>query len=205
MTVADPGAGTGPAPAERPELQAADARVRAREAGADLAQLAYFPDFRVLAVYDRFWEAGDMQPMVGFELNLPFQLARRRAALEQARAELGAARSERERMQDEIATEVATARERLAEARHLLELVRDRMLPAARDQLGAARAGYEAGRVDFADVIEAERALRKGTLASDEALAEASRRAAELAAALGRTPGEEPGGETPHEGGSHHE
>lgn len=205
VTVADPGAGTGPAPAERPELQAADARVRAREAGADLAQLAYFPDFRVLAVYDRFWEAGDMQPMVGFELNLPFQLARRRAALEQARAELGAARSERERMQDEIATEVATARERLAEARHLLELVRDRMLPAARDQLGAARAGYEAGRVDFADVIEAERALRKGTLASDEALAETSRRAAELAAALGRTPGEEPGGETPHEGGSHHE
>lgn len=205
LDASGPGAASGGVAAERPELQAADARVRAREAGRDLAQLEYFPDFRVMAVYDRFWEAGDMQPMVGFELNLPFQLARRRAALEQARAELGAARSERERVQDEITSEIATARERLAEARHLLELVRDRMLPAARDQLTAARAGYETGRVDFADVIEAERALRKGTLAHDEALAETSRRAAELAAALGWIPGAEPGEETRHEGGSHHE
>jgi outer membrane protein TolC len=203
--VEDPGPGADPPLAERPELQAADARIRAREAGEDLALREYFPDVRVMAVYDRFWEISDLQPMVGFELNLPLQLARRRAALDQARAELGMARSERDKMQDEIATEVLTARERLAEARHLLELIRDRMVPAARDQLAAARAGYEAGRVDFADVIEAERALRNATLASDEGLAATSRRAAELAAALGRVPGKDSGAGAPHEGGSHHE
>lgn len=206
VAVEDPGAGEDPAPTERPELRAADARVRAREAGEDLARREYFPDVRVMAVYDRFWEISDLQPMVGFELNLPLQLARRRAALEQARAELGMARSERERMQDEVAAEIATARERLAEARHLLALTRDRMLPAARDQLAAARAGYEAGRIDFADVIEAERALRSATFAHDEGLAETSRRAAELAAALGRVPAAQAAGAAvPHEGGSHHE
>jgi outer membrane protein TolC len=204
-TVDDPAAGADPPAAERPELRAAEARIRAREAGEDLARREYFPDLRVMAVYDRFWEISDLQPMLGFELNLPLQLGRRRAALDQARAELGMARSERERMQDEIATEIVTARERLAEARHLLELTRDRMLPAARDQLAAARAGYEAGRVDFSDVIEAERALRNATLANDEGLAEISRRAAELAAALGRVPGMETGATASQQGGNHHE
>jgi outer membrane protein TolC len=193
--------------AGRPELRAADARVHGKEAAEDLALREYFPDFRVMAVYDRFWEISDLQPMVGFELNVPLQLARRRAAVEQARAELEMARRERERMEDEVATEVVIAREQLAAATHLLELARDRMLPAARDQLAAARSGYEAGRVDFADVIEAERAVRNAELGVEEGRAEASRRAAELAAALGRVPGFEtpPPGERsqPTTGGSH--
>jgi outer membrane protein TolC len=205
VSVSDPTTAADLAPEERPELRAADARIRGREAGADLARRDFLPDFRVMAIYDRFWEISDLQPMVGFELNLPLQVARRRAAVEQARAELGMARSDRARMEDEITTEIVTARERLAEARHLLELTRDRMLPAARDQLTAARAAYEAGRVDFADVIEAERALRTATLATDEGVAETSRRAAELAAALGRLPGSEAGDTAPEPGGGHHE
>jgi cobalt-zinc-cadmium efflux system outer membrane protein len=175
--------------AERPELRAADARVRAREAGEDLARRDFLPDFRLMGVYDRSWNETDMRPMVGLEIEVPLQIARRRAAVEQARAELEQARRERARIEDEVTTEWVTARERLAEARHLLELVRDRLLPATRDQLTAARSGYEAGRVDFADVIEAERALRSASLAAEEALADTNRRAAELAAALGRIPG----------------
>jgi outer membrane protein TolC len=202
VAVEDPAADADRALAERPDLLAAAARVRAREAGEDLAVRDYFPDFRLMAVYDRFWEISDLQPMVGLELNLPLQLGRRRAALEQASAELAMAQSERERMEDEVVTEVVTARERLAESQHLLELARDRMLPAARDQLAAARAGFEAGRVDFSDVIEAERAVRTAELGVEEGRAEASRRAAELAAALGRIPssGSTP---APSHGGSH--
>jgi outer membrane protein TolC len=189
VEVEESAATTPDAAADRPELRAALARVSAKEAMEDLALREYFPDFRVIAVYDRFWEISDLQPMVGLELNLPLQLARRRAAVEQAHAELEKARRERERAEDEVATEVVTARERLAEARHLLELARDRQLPAARDMLAAARAGFEAGRVDFADVIEAERAVRNAELGVEEGRAEASRRAAALAAALGRVPG----------------
>ncbi|HSJ99576.1 MAG TPA: TolC family protein, partial [Myxococcota bacterium] len=110
----------------------------------------------------------------------------------QARAELESARRDRERMEDEVVTDLVTARERLAEARHLLALVTDRLLPAASDQLVAARAGFEAGRVDFADVIEAERAVRNARLRAEEARAAASRLSAELSAALGRPPGLDP-------------
>ena len=174
--------------AERPELRAAGARIDAREAAEGSALREYFPDFRVIGVYDRSWQATDLRPMVGLELNVPLSLGRRRAAVDQARAELEQARRERQRIEDDVRTEVVTARERLAEARHLLELRRDRLLPAARDRVAAVRAGFEAGRSDFDDWIEAERALRDADLAIESARTEASRRAAELAAALGQMP-----------------
>ena len=172
----------------RPELQAASARIDAREAAAGSARREYFPDFRLLGVYDRSWDTTDMRPMIGLELNVPLGLGRRRAAVEQARAELEQARRERQQIEDEVRTEVVTARERLAEAQHLLELRRDRALPAARDRVAAVRAGFEAGRSDFDDWIEAERALRDAEFATESARADTSRRAAELAAALGRMP-----------------
>jgi outer membrane protein TolC len=76
------------------------------------------------------------------------------------------------------------------------------MLPAARDQLAAVRAGFESGRADFADVIEAERAVRSAELGIEQGRAEESRRAAELVVALGRMPA---GGAAAHDGhgGSH--
>jgi hypothetical protein len=58
-------------------------------------------------------------------------------------------------------------------------ITRDRMIPAARDGLAAARAGYETGVARFGDVIEAERALRRAELEEQRAVGEQSRRAAE--------------------------
>jgi outer membrane protein TolC len=189
---ADPGPETASlddALAGRPELRAAEARVRARESAEALARREWLPDLRVTGGYDRSWDETDLRPMVGVEWNVPLQVARRRAAVEQAHAELEQARREQARAEADAAAEVATARERLAEARHLLALARDRMLPAARDQLAAARIGFETGRVALADVIGAERMLRDAELGVEQALADVSRRGAELAAALGRLPG----------------
>lgn len=187
----------------RPELRAAAARVRARERGEALARREWLPDFRVTGAYDRSWNETDMRPMVGLALDVPLQVARRRAAIDQARAELAQARSEAQRLTADAAAEIAAARERLAEARHLLALTRDRMLPAARDQLAAARIGFETGRAALADVIEAERMLRDAELGAEQALADTSRRGAELAAALGHLPVPVTSAPAPAPGGSH--
>jgi outer membrane protein TolC len=205
-SVEEPDAAADEALPERPELRAAEARVRARESAEALARRERLPDLRLMGSYDRSWNETDMRPMVGVELNVPLQWARREAAIDEAQATLEQARHERARMEDDVAVEVATARERLAEARHLLALTRDRTLPAARDQLTAARIGFETGRVMFSDVIEAERLLRDAELGAEQALADASRRAAELAAALGRVPGAaapSPAPDAAHE--AHHE
>jgi outer membrane protein TolC len=174
---------------ERPELRAAQQRVAAREASLDLAQREYLPDFAVVGGWDGFWQEKELQSFVGFEVNVPLRLARRRGALDEARAALARARSERDRVEDEIRLAVRSAAVRLGEARHLVVIVEDRRLPAARDRVAAARAGFESGRDDFLALVEAERSLRDAELALEEARADVSRRFAELEAAVGRIPG----------------
>jgi outer membrane protein TolC len=176
--------------AERPELHAAEARVRAREAAVALARREYFPDVRVMGAYDTIWQENDLQPMVGLELNLPLRLARRRGALDEAEASLEAARSARAATDDEVRFAVEQLLERLHEAHHGLEIVRDRLLPAAQDRAVSARAAFETGQSDFSTVIDAERDLRDAELRYEETLAEVSSRHAELARAAGALPGE---------------
>ncbi len=174
--------------AERPELRAAEARVRAREAAVALARREFLPDLRVMGAYDTFEAESEMRPMLGLELNLPLRRARRAAALDEAEASLEEARSARAGLDDQVRFSVGRALERLAEAHHALAVFQDRMLPAARDRVDSARTSFETGQSDFSTVIDAERRLRDAELGHEEARVEVSRRHAELARALGAIP-----------------
>ena len=173
----------------RPELAAAAARVAAEQARLDLARRDYLPDFTLAGAYDTLWQERDLQPFVGVQLNVPLQLGRRKAAVEEARARLEQARDLRLAEEDEVRLGVRSGVDRLAEAQHLVHLMRDRLLPAARDHVEAARSGFEAGRNDFPVLIESERNLLDVELGYEESLAGLGRRRAELDRALGRIPG----------------
>jgi outer membrane protein TolC len=173
----------------RPELAAAHARVAAEQARLDLAWREYLPDFTVSGGYDRFWEESELRPSVGLAINVPLALGRRGAAVEEAGAKLEQARHERDALEDEVRLAVHTGAERYAEAHHVLHLIADRQLPASRDQVEAARAGFETGRNSFLALIDAERNLRNVELEHEQALANVSRWRAELDRALGRIPG----------------
>jgi outer membrane protein TolC len=174
--------------AQRPELLASEQRLRAREAELGLARREFLPDLKLVGSYDTFWEESELQPMLGVELNVPLRRARRRAALAQAEAALERERSELASLRDEVRLSLASALDRLDEAHHLFALYRDRLLPAARDQVEAARTGFETGRSDFPALIEAERNLRSIELDAEQALTNLSRREAELALASGALP-----------------
>ncbi len=174
---------------DRPELAAAGARVAAGEARVDLAWREYFPDFTVTGSYNRIWQERDLQPFVGVQLNVPLRLGRRKAAVEEAQARLEQARSQRIAIEDDVRLAVQSGVDRFAEAGHVARLYRDRLLPAAIDQVGAARSGFETGRHSFLTLIDAERNLRNVELGYEEALANLGRRRAELDRALGRIPG----------------
>jgi len=176
--------------AEQPELRAAEARIRSKEAAVALARREFLPDVTLMAAYDRIWQERELQPMVGLQVNVPLRLARRRAALDEARAELERAKSERASVEDDVLLGVASGLDRFAEAHHIHELYRDRLLPATRDQVEAARAAFETGRTSFLAVIDAERNLRRVELGYEQALADASRRHAELERASGRLAGQ---------------
>ena len=181
---------------ERPELRAAEARVRAGEAAVGVARREFLPDLTFAGSYNKLWQESDLQPFVGITINLPLRIDRRRAALEEAKARLERARSERMAVEDEVRFGVQSGVDRLREARHVMQLFEDRLLPAARDQVEAARAGFETGRNSFLALIDAERNLLDVELGLEETRTDVTRRRAELDRSLGRVPGLSWGGTT---------
>ncbi len=175
--------------AERPELAAASAREDAAETRVDLAWREYFPDVTLVGTYNRIMQERDLQPFVGLQLNVPLQLGRRKAAVDEAEARFEGARSQRLAIEDDVRLAVQSGVDRFAEARQVELLFRDRLLPTATDQVAAARSGFETGRNSFLALIDAERNLRNVELGHHEALSNLGRRRAELDQALGRIPG----------------
>jgi outer membrane protein TolC len=143
--------------------------------------------------YDQLWEESELRPMLGFEIELPLQLGRRRAGVREARARLAQAESEATGLADEAQLEVQRAHQELDRAQKLRALFEDLLLPTARARVDAARAGFESGRNDFGDLVDAQHELRSLRLGAEEALVDASRRSAELLAALGQVPAEQGG------------
>lgn len=178
----------------RPELAAADASLRGAAAAEELAKLAYVPEVSLSGEYSSMFDMVEHQWMVGVGFSLPVQFARREAEAESARARMARAKSERARLVDEVRTEVATALEREREAREVVRLYEERLVPAAVGQLEATRASLEAGTEvasprGYFDVLEAEEDLRRVRLAREVALADLLKRRAELERALGKIPG----------------
>jgi outer membrane protein, heavy metal efflux system len=171
------------------EIQAAKEHVRAEQARADRASRDAYPDFTVSASYNSMWEMPEHRFMVGLGFNLPLQAGRRGGAADAALAARAQFESEISRLTDAARTRVFVTAKQLEESAHVLHLFETRLLPVARQQVDAARAGFVASRNSFFAVVDAEKNLRSAELDHQLALAEYHRRRAELDSALGRIPG----------------
>jgi outer membrane protein TolC len=173
----------------RAERRAIEAEVAAAEASERAAARDYYPDITVMGSYSSMWDRIEHQIMLGIEVPIPLERDRRRGAGDEARARAGRGRSEATLIDDTIATEVEQARLEVIAAIDIVELYRDRLLPAARAQIEAAQAAYEADRDSFVALISAEDALRDAELAFHTSVAELSKRRARLDRAVGTIPG----------------
>jgi outer membrane protein TolC len=169
-----------------PHLQARQAEVEARRAGLELARRAYQPDLELMTSYSTMWDMEEHRWMVGVGVNVPIWRQRRQAAVSEAEAQLATTEAELATFEDHIRQEIASARASVDETAALLRLYRDRVLPAARDQLAAARASFQSGAADMVGVIEAERGLRSAQVDYYATLAAHASRRSELESALGR-------------------
>lgn len=192
LAVPDAWEGTGEAPAAepalRPEVLGQHAEIAARRSALALARLALYPDFEASTAYNSMWATEEHRWTVGVGVNLPIRRRRAHAGIAEAEARLAAAESELARLEDQVRVEIEVAALELAEALHVVRLYRDRVLPAARDGIAAARSGFETGAATMLSLIDAERSLRTAELSYHQALADASSRRAELDRALGRLP-----------------
>jgi outer membrane protein TolC len=172
----------------RPDIAALRHRARAEQARVERAGREYFPDVTVSTSYNSMWTLPEHRWMVGLAFNLPIQ-AGGRAGGDEAAATRAQLESDAARLEAGARTEIYVSLRKLEESRAVLRLFEERLLPVARDQIEAARAGFTTSRNPFMAVVEAERNLRSVELDYQMARAECDRRYAELERALGRIPG----------------
>jgi len=146
--------------AEHPALQAADAKVSAREAGVDLAQQRSKPGWALDVGYsyrEGMLTSGEPRPdfiSVGVTVDMPF--FRRKSidsTLSAALQEKSAALADRQVLTRGLESRLRNEYARWQELAHRLTLYEERVLVQASDHAQATLLAYQSDRGDFADVM----------------------------------------------------
>lgn len=142
----------------RPEVQAAQAQVERYTLERRLMAKEFRPDYRYGVEYR---DIGNGEDMVMFTVgvDLPVWRAKNRAGVREAEKMRASSLAALESAERQSAADVQAAASGLRAATRTLELYRRELVPRAEARLGASRAGYRTGRVDFMDLLDSERAL----------------------------------------------
>jgi outer membrane protein TolC len=141
-----------------PELVRIRAQIAKATAQAGLARKDFYPDFRVMAGYNSFWDEPNKRWALGFSINLPFDYGNKRsAALDAAHADLRQAHWQLTYQEAQLLSKLEVSRAAIEETEEVINAYIHRLMPLAQDSLNAARADYRAGAGLFITVIDAER------------------------------------------------
>jgi outer membrane protein TolC len=143
--------------ARRPDLRALTNRIQAEQAALALAYKEYCPDFDLMAAYDGFWVEPGLRTQLALRLNLPVRLARRDAAVWEAKAKIAERRAELDRQVNRVNYEINQAYAEVNENKSAARLYEQKVVPAAELNVKSAQAAYQTGKIPFLTLVEAER------------------------------------------------
>ena len=173
---------------QNPRLKEMEAEIRAAEAQIRMARKEKVPDFSAGGEVDLKGNPFVWNPQ--FSMTLPIWRDKIAAQIAAAQNIQRAATARLSAEQINLAVDFAGQTYLIREAGRGLSLLRERLLPRARQSVQVARAAYSSGQVDFLNVIDAERTLLNFQL--DEIAAQTQREVAraELALIVAGTPPE---------------
>ena len=172
--------------ARNPRLRSMEAEVRMAESGIRLARTSRLPDFTVGAEADVKASPIMARPSVG--VTLPIWRDKIAAELAAAQNTKSAAQARLSSEQIQLAVEFADKSFMYREATRNLRLLADSLLPKARQALDVARSGYSSARIDFINLLDAERSLLEFQLAEVEARTRRELALAEISLVILGTP-----------------
>ena len=177
--------------ANRPELRGAEREIERAERIYELADRnRKFPDFMVGWDYMRM--PTDMKKdRYGAMVNItipfsPWTIGRRNYEVEETLAEIRAAKSNRDAMRNMTLKQVGESQAKVQAAKRSIQLYREGLLSQAELSFRSALAAYQTGRVEFVNLLEAERALREARMGYYKATASFLQNLADLERAVGR-------------------
>ncbi len=171
----------------RPELRALDLELVRSQTATALAQKQYYPDFNVMV--ERFQNFGSRD---GFgavmTMSLPFSFwtkPKYDAGVREAAANVESAKAAYQVLKNQALFEVKDFLAKLDAAEKLITLYKTTVIPQARQTLESARVNYQAAKVEFLTLLDAERAIKDFQLEYYRALTGFEQRMAELERAIG--------------------
>lgn len=151
---------------QREELLAIQAMIGKSEFMKSLAKKAYFPDFNLRANYIDISKGVSTAPDAGknawsimFGLNLPIWLGKRNAAVREADELLLSNKLIYENFENQVKSEIRDFYYQLQITGKTLDLYEQGLLTQAESSLESAMASYRTGKLDFLNLLDAERML----------------------------------------------
>lgn len=167
-----------------PLLKTEISQIRTAEKNRELTYKNRYPDFSVGVSPIQYGGAvREWELMV--EINIPLQQDARRAQERESEAMLASARSRQEGVTNQVLADLYESVAGLEAARSSLKLTTESMLPQAELTYRSALAGYEAGKVDFATLLDAQKQIRQAKLNQVKAGVSAQMRLADIERIVG--------------------
>lgn len=177
-----------------PDLKASGFQIEREKFSASLARKSYYPDITLGVEYGILGAASSpemrgsgknpLMAMVG--LNLPLWWGKNRAAVNEARAGYQASLQARQNLENELLSALQMALYQFRDAGRREKLYREALLPRAKQALNVTQSAFETGKVDFLDLVDAQRTYLEFQLALERAQADCAQRLAELEMLTGR-------------------
>jgi Outer membrane protein len=180
-----------------PELETFKYRIERDKAAYKLSKKQYYPDFTFGFNYNLTNDlpTSVMSSPVGegrdaytgtLSINVPiFQKRKYDAGVREANARLKSSEKAYRNMENKTLFEVKDFHFRTQTAERLVKLYKGSIIPLAEQSLKAAEIGYQAGRVDFLNLIDSQRVLLNFNLAYYRAIADFGTNFSELERVVG--------------------
>ncbi len=177
--------------ANRPELRGAEEEIARSERMYELADRnRKYPDFMVGWDYMRMpTEMNKDRYGAMVNISIPFSpwtIGKRNYEVEESLAEIRAAKSNRDAIRNATLKQVGESLFKVQAAQRSIQLYREGLLSQAELSFRSALAAYQTGRVEFVNLLEAQRALREARMGYYKATANYLQNVAELERAVGR-------------------
>jgi len=169
----------------RPDLLAAEARIRATRASLRLAERERdLPDFSIGVDYWQVPNGPDAYAAM-VSINLPWFTGKRSAEARRLEQTLRADEAALDALRGRVRFEVRDAWLRTESARKAAALLRTELVPKTGQTVEVSRAAYEKDKTSFLDLLDAERSLRDVKLKYIQAVTQYESAAADLERAVG--------------------
>ncbi|MFH1783159.1 MAG: TolC family protein [Candidatus Omnitrophota bacterium] len=177
----------------RQELLAANLDIERANYEKSLARLDYLPDFTLGIDYTEIGSGHTTQPNDGDDawmgkvaINVPIWFDKLGSQLKEKKARLESSKSNYETIENSIDYEVEDLYFKVSAYKDIISLYKTALVPQTEQAFEAARTGYETGKVDFLNWLDAERVLLQTRLAYYKAIVDYEKSIAYLERVVGR-------------------